>query len=208
MVALCAARDIALVGDEVFADYELEPGARAAAGPVAGRGEALTFSLGGLSKSIGLPQVKLAWIGVSGPERLVSRALERLELICDTYLSVSTPVQVAASDLLERGAAIRTQIGRRVSSNYQHLRARVREASGCRALPSEGGWYAVLQVPSLEPEEALVLDLVRTAGVLVHPGYFFDFPRESYLILSLLPREACFVEGLERVLDRFEVRCA
>ena len=105
---------------------------------------------------MGLPQLKLAWIAVAGPSRLVDPALERLELICDTYLSVSTPVQLAASRLLERGVGVREQIARRVSVNYQRLLEKTASIPVCRVLTMEGGWSAVLEVPSLESEEAVV----------------------------------------------------
>ena len=204
LAEFAAAHDLALVADEVFADYELTHGARAAAGRAMARGDILTFSLGGLSKSVGLPQVKLAWIAVAGPDDLVGRALERLEIICDTYLSVSTPVQIAAPELLERGALVREQIARRVAVNYERLLKKAAAATpACRVLASEGGWSAILQVPSLESEEALVVNLLNEDGVLVHPGYFFDFPRESYLVLSLLVSEAQFDDGTDRVLRRF-----
>jgi aspartate/methionine/tyrosine aminotransferase len=200
----CASREVAIVADEVFNDYELEPGARDRAGRAAACSKALTFALGGLSKSVGLPQVKLGWIAVGGPDDLVGRALERLELICDTYLSVSTPVQVAADDLLERGAAVRRQIAARVSGNYRQLRTLAAMVPSCRLQASEGGWYAVVQVPSLEPEEDLVLRLLAQDGVLAHPGYFFDFQRESFVVVSLLTREEVFAEGIGRLLRHFD----
>ena len=204
LAALCAPRGIAIVADEVFADYELEPGASAAAGRVATRRDVLAFALGGLSKSVGLPQVKLGWMAVAGPDGLVGAALDRLEHIADTYLAVSTPVQVAAAALLERGAAIRTQIGDRVAANYRALRALESRVPSCRVLRSDGGWYAVMQVPSLEPEEDLVVRLLTRDGVLAHPGYFFDFPRESFLVVSLLPPIASFADGVDRVLRHFD----
>ena len=199
---MCAERQMALVADEVFADYALEPGAGSNSGRVLDRDEALVFSLGGLSKSVGLPQVKLGWIAVGGPSSLVGPALERLELVCDTYLSVSTPVQAAAPELLERGGPVREQIRARITANYRHFVARSAAAPASRGLRSEGGWYTVLQVPTLQPEEELVLDLLVNDGVLTHPGYFFDFPRESYLVISLLPPEAEFSAGIERLLAR------
>ena len=162
----------------------------------------MTFALGGLSKSVGLPQAKLGWIAAAGPADLVAQALQRLEHVCDTYLSVSTPVQVAAAELLRRGAAIRAQIAARVRDNYDDLKHTIGTVPSCRALRSEGGWYAVLQVPSLESEEDLVLRLLD-AGVLAHPGYFFDFPRESYLIVSLLPPRDAFHDGIGRILRHF-----
>jgi alanine-synthesizing transaminase len=202
LAALCAPRQIAIIADEVFADYELQPGASQRAGRVAARDDVLSFALGGLSKSIGLPQVKLGWIAVSGPVSLVRDALERLELVCDTYLSVSTPVQIAAPLLLARGAGIRAQIAARVTANYRELRTAVAGVPSCNVLESAGGWYAVLQVPTIESEEDLAVRLLTADGVLVHPGYFFDFPRESFLIVSLLPAPATFADGIARVLRR------
>jgi alanine-synthesizing transaminase len=203
LAALCAPLGVAIIADEVFADYELTPGAASRAGRAAARGGALTFSLGGLSKSIGLPQVKLGWMAVSGPDILVAAALERLELVCDTYLAVATPVQLAAAELLDRGAAVRAQIAARVATNYRELVSAAAAASSCSVLPSDGGWYAVMQVPSFEPEEDLVLRLLQDDGVAVHPGYFFDFPRESFLVVSLLPPAAAFAEGTGRLLRHF-----
>jgi len=208
LAALCADRDLAIVADEVFADYELEPGARASAGRAVDVERALTFALGGLSKSIGLPQAKLGWMAVGGPGRLTADALERLELICDTYLSVSTPVQVAAPALLERGAGVRAQIAARVAGNYRYLQSAAPAAPACHALRSEGGWSAALRVPTLESEEDLVVRLLTTSGVLTHPGYFFDFARESYLIVSLLPPQAEFRDGVDRILRHFACNTA
>jgi hypothetical protein len=162
------------------------------------------FSLGGLSKSAGLPQLKLGWIVVAGPEAAVRRALARLELASDTYLSVATPVQAAAAQLLEAGTAIRRQIQSRVAANYDFLTTRAAASPACRVLAAEGGWYAVLQVPSLGSEEDLVVELLTEDGVLIHPGYFFDFPRESFLIVSLLAPESAFRDGVARVLRHFD----
>ena len=202
LAGVCAAHGAAIIADEVFADYELDRGiARTAASPLT-RQDVLVFALGGLSKSVGLPQVKLGWIAAGGPDRLVSEALERLEIVCDTYLSVSTPVQLAAAELLERGASVRNQIQNRIVSNYDRLRELAAGSPSCSVLAAGGGWYAVLQVPTVRPEEELVLDLLDRDGVLAHPGYFFDFPRESFLIVSLLPPPAQFAAGIERVLLR------
>jgi alanine-synthesizing transaminase len=203
LAALCAPRGIAIIADEVFADYELEPGAARGAGRLAERRDVLAFALGGLSKSVGLPQVKLGWIAAAGPDTVVASALERLELICDTYLAVSTPVQAAAAELLNRGAGVRAQIAARVATNYRGLVTAVAGTPSCRVLQSDGGWYAVMHVPSFEPEEDLVVRLLQNEGVLTHPGYFFDFPRESFLVLSLLPPQALFADGVERLLRHF-----
>jgi alanine-synthesizing transaminase len=202
LAAICGPLGVALIADEVFADYELEAGAAASAACPLARRDVLVFGLGGVSKSIGLPQVKLGWIAVAGPEGIVSKALERLELVCDTYLSVSTPVQLAAAELLDRGAAIRRQIAARVAANYVGLKALCVSAPSCRVLRASGGWYAVVQVPTLRSEEELVVDLLTRDGVLVHPGYFYDFPRESFLIVSLLPPEGPFATGVGRMLER------
>ena len=204
IAALCVSRGIAIISDEVFADYEVEKGASSLAGSGLHAGEALTFTLGGLSKSIGLPQVKLGWIAVAGPDLLVRSAIDRLELICDTYLSVSTPVQVGAAELLRRGRSIREEIQARVAANFAGLAEAMESAPACRVLHAEGGWYAVVQVPSLQSEEDLVVDLLENAGVLVHPGYFFDFPRESYLIVSLIVSPDAFAEATRRVLRHFD----
>ncbi len=203
LARLCGERQAALIADEVFADYELTPGAASRAGRVADRRDALTFSLGGLSKSVGLPQVKLGWIAVVGPDRLVDEALARLELVCDTYLSVATPVQRAAADLMRRGVTVRAQIAARIAANYTQLQHLVASARACTVLRAEGGWYAVLQVPSFESEEDLIVRLLTSDGVLVHPGYFFDFDRESFLVVSLLTPERAFADGVGRVLTRF-----
>jgi aspartate/methionine/tyrosine aminotransferase len=194
----------ALIVDEVFADYALTPDALAEAGQPLTLQEGLVFSLGGLSKTAGLPQMKLGWVVVAGDERATQGALAALEVACDTYLSVSTPVQAAARELLEKGGAVRRQIQDRVAANYQHLSASVARTPGCRLLQAEGGWYGVVQVPTLCSEEDLVVELLLADGILAHPGYFFDFPRESYLIVSLLTAPAAFDDGIRRMLRRFE----
>ena len=199
LAALCAARDLAVIADEVFADYELEPGSAGRAGSMLTRDDVLVFALGGLSKSVGLPQVKLGWMALTGPPHVVAEALERLEVVCDTYLSVSTPVQLAAAELLERGAAVRVQIASRIVANYRRLNERAVSAPSTRVLRADAGWYAVVQVPTFRSEEDLVVDLLSTGGVLTHPGYFFDFPRASYLILSLLPPEPIFSDGVDKL---------
>jgi alanine-synthesizing transaminase len=203
LAAMCARGNVAVISDEVFADYHLEVDAFDRAGRVLTRDDVLSFSLGGLSKSAGLPQVKLGWIAAGGPPALVNAALERLELICDTYLSVATPAQIAAPLLLERGATVRTQIQARVAENYRWLRERT-ASSACTTLRSEAGWYAVLQVPRVRSEEDLVLSLLTEDSVLVHPGYFYDFPREAYLVVSLLVPEVALQDGIDRVLRHFD----
>jgi aspartate/methionine/tyrosine aminotransferase len=154
-----------------------------------------------LSKTAGLPQVKLGWIAVQGPDVAVVDALDRLELICDTYLSVSTPVQLAARRLLERGAGIRTQIVDRIQRNYAALGARL-AGSPASLLPADGGWSAVMRVPATRPEEAIVLDLLERDAVVVHPGYFFDFPGEAFLVVSVLTQPDVFDRGVRLLRNR------
>ena len=198
--ALCRRRGLALVGDEVFADYALV--GDGPAGPsVLAAPEALTFGLGGLSKSVGLPQVKLGWLAVGGPDDLARAALERLEVIADAYLSVSTPAQLAAPRLLADGAAVRAEILRRVRTNLAQLDEAILAHPACTRLRADGGWSAVLQVPAIDAEETLVLRLLERRGVLVHPGYFFDFPREAFLVVSLLPEPGAFRAGVARTLE-------
>jgi aspartate/methionine/tyrosine aminotransferase len=175
LTALCDSRGIAVIADEVFADYRLRP--RPDAVRLTGDRRALIFSLGGLSKSAGLPQVKLGWIAASGPGDRVAAAMERLEVICDTYLSVSTPVQVAAARLIESGRAIRSAIAERISRNLHRLEDRLRSFPGIALLEPEGGWSVVLRVPRTTSEEQLVLRLVDEAGVIAHPGTSSTLPR-------------------------------
>lgn len=200
LVGVAAARDLAIIGDEVFWDYPLRRPDEAVS--VLSQQDVVAFGLGGLSKSAGLPQVKLGWFGVSGPEPQVAALMAAYELIADTYLSVSTPVQVAAASLLERGAGIRAAIQARLERNLTALEARIEWYPSVTYLPPEGGWSVVLQVPAYEPEEAMVVGLIDQEGVLVHPGFFFDFAREAFVVLSLLPEAGIFDHGLARVLAR------
>ena len=197
---LAAARGWAIIGDEVFADYSLDA-APGATNVLAGAGVP-TFSLGGLSKSAGLPQLKLAWIGVGGPAGTIDEALAAYELIADTYLSVSTPVQSAAAELIEHGTAIRAQILARVRRNLESLRKLAAAHPSISVLPVEGGWSAVVEVPKLRSEEALVLELLDKDDVLVHPGYFFDFEREAFVVVSLIVEPAVFDRAIARVMTR------
>jgi aspartate/methionine/tyrosine aminotransferase len=198
LACLAADRELALISDEVFADYVLQP--RADAASLSGEARAPTFVLGGLSKSAGLPQVKLAWIAASGPDGLIAAALDRLDVIADMYLSVSTPVQWAARSLLAAGTSARAAILARLAANLTTLRAESARHPAVTLLEPEGGWSAVLRVPATRPEEALVTALVRDALVIVHPGYFFDFPSEAFLVVSLLPEPGVFAEGVRRVM--------
>lgn len=202
--ALAARAGTAVIADEVFYDYLIDKRTRVSmAGPrPAGAPAALTFTLGGLSKACGLPQMKLGWILVDGPADRRAEALGRLEFIADSYLSVGTPVQRAAERLLSLGDGIAALVSQRVAINRAALADAFPEGSASRVLSSDGGWYAVLQVPATRSEEEMVLDLLAQADVLVHPGYFFDFAREAFLVLSLLPEPGLFGEALSRLRSR------
>lgn len=199
LARICRDRGWALIADEVFLPFPLAGSAAPSASFVANQ-SCLGFTLGGLSKSIGLPQVKLAWIVVSGPKRDAEAAAERLEFVADTYLSVSGPVAGAAAGLLERGAAVRDAILGRCRHNLGEL---LELATGCPSvdvLRPEGGWSAVVRVPAILGDEDLAVGLLEEHGVAVHPGYLFDFTGDGYLVLSLLPRPRVFTEGVRRLL--------
>jgi hypothetical protein len=197
--SLAAERGLAILSDEVFRDYAFADDAGRVP-TLAGTGRALRFSMSGLSKIAGLPQMKLGWIiangGAGGPRS--EEALDALELIADTYLSVSTPVQVALPRLLALSSGITEQIRQRTALNLARLREAV-HGSAATLLRTEGGWYAVLQVPRTRSEEEWALRLLDEHGVLVQPGFFFDFESEAFLVLSLLPESGIFAEGVARL---------
>jgi hypothetical protein len=198
--ALCRQRNAALICDEVFADFTLGRDERCLS--LVDNAEALTFVLGGISKTLGLPQMKLSWIVMNGPDELVQRAGSRLEIIADTYLSVNTPVQNALPEWLSRRKRIQTEIGRRIRKNHDFLGQAVQNTDGCELLKAEGGWYAVIRIPDRYSEEEWALSFLEKDHVFVHPGYFFDFETEAYMVVSLLPADNIFQDGIARVLDR------
>jgi alanine-synthesizing transaminase len=200
LVELCRRHDLALIGDEVFFDYRLDTAPDAAS--VLDQDEVMTCALGGLSKSCGLPQAKLGWIVWRGPAVSLPGVLSAYEIIADSYLSVSTPVQVAAPALLARAAVVRAQLQARIARNLTALREASEPWSAATVLRAEGGWSAVVQVPAVRPEEDLVVTLVTEDGVLVHPGFFFDFSREAFLVLSLIVEPRRFDAGVARMLAR------
>ena len=199
LLALCKARDIALVSDEVFSDYSFSPDSSRVP-TLAGVESGLTFSLSGLSKIAGLPQMKLGWIAVAGSPSARTQAMERLEWIADSYLSVGTPVQHALPRLLELGAHVREQIAARVRDNLAFLRAAISDTSPSRILEVEGGWYATMQIPRTRTEEDWCLELLDQDHVMVQPGFFYDFEAEAFLVLSLLTEPGIFREGVRRLV--------
>jgi aspartate/methionine/tyrosine aminotransferase len=200
----CAAREIALISDEVFADYAFAPDPQRVP-TLAAVEDCLAFSMSGLSKVSGLPQMKLGWIVAGGPLALRAPALERLEWIADTYLSVATPVQRAAAHLLAAGEAVQQQIRTRTQGNLQFARQTL--AGSCASLLAvEGGWYGVVQAPRLLSEEEWALGLLSECQVLVQPGFFYDFESEAFLVVSLLTETARFREGFARLARFLEHR--
>ena len=194
----CREHNLALIVDEVFLDYAHDGVGRPTFAVNQG---VLTFTLSGVSKISGLPQMKLAWIVTSGPEQAVSAALARLEVIADTYLSMSAPIQLAAPALLEQRHSIQALLRDRVRVNLGRLDRELVKQKSCRRLKVEGGWYAVLRVPVTQSDEDLAIEILRQRSVLVHPGHFYDFPSDGYLILSLITPPENFRQGIARVLD-------
>jgi alanine-synthesizing transaminase len=194
---LCRERGLGLIVDEVFLDYALDGSRRAS---FVRNDRALTFTLSGISKISALPQMKLAWIAVNGPAVDVDAAMQRLEVIADTYLSLNAPVQLAAGVLLEQRKKIQAQLMQRVLANLTELDRQLAKQKSCGRLHVEGGWYAVLRVPATQSDEDLAIAFLREAGTMVHPGHFYDFPRDGYLVLSLIAPEEDFREGMSRVL--------
>jgi aspartate/methionine/tyrosine aminotransferase len=207
LAELCAEREMAIVADEVFLDYA---SGRVRALLVARLNEdpaptfalsdaALTFTLSGLSKISLLPQMKLAWTVVSGPGAAVQTAIDRLEIIADTYLSPSTPVQLALPKFLSLRHSLQAQLQQRISANLSVLDSLLRESKSLARLDREGGWYAILRIPVTATDDDLSVALLERCSVLVHPGHFFNFSRDGFLVLSLITPEQQFQEGLRRV---------
>jgi alanine-synthesizing transaminase len=194
----CREYNLALVADEVFLDHAHDGAARAT---FADNREALTFTLSGLSKISGLPQMKLAWIVTSGADENVSAALARLEVIADTYLSMNAPIQLAAPVLLEQRHSVQPLLLDRVRANLSELDRGLGKQKSCRRLDVEGGWYAVLRVPVTQSDEDLAIEILRKHSVLVHPGHFYDFPNDGYLIASLITPLQEFRKGIVKVLE-------
>jgi len=197
----CAQRRIALIADEVFLDFSLN---NSRAQSFVSLNKALTFTLSGLSKICGLPQMKLAWIAVSGPSDDQAQALARLEVIADAYLSVGTPVQLATPELLATRGEFQAQVIARVQENLCELDAQLSRQSACNRLLCEGGWAAILRVPATQPDEDLAITLLSKEGVYVHPGHFYDFAQPGHLIVSLIVNEDEFAEGSRRALSHFK----
>ncbi len=197
---LCATHGIAIIADEVFLDFALKETPIAT---FAANSEALTFTMSGLSKICGLPQMKAAWLAVSGPEALRVDALARLEVIADTYLSMSAPIQWAMPALLGQRHSFQEQVMDRVSENLSELDRQLARQKSCSRLEVEGGWNAVIRVPATRSDEELALELLAADSVYIHPGHFYDFPSEGILVVSLITPENEFSSGLRQLLLKF-----
>jgi alanine-synthesizing transaminase len=194
---LCGRHKLALIVDEVFLDY-----AHGKPQPTfAANRDALTFTLSGISKISALPQMKLAWITTSGPSAEVAQAMQRLDIIADTYLSLNAPVQLAAPILLNQRKTIQPQLMNRVRANLAELDQQLAMQKSCTRLVIQGGWYAVLRIPVTRSDEDFAIELLQRSGVLVHPGHFYDFPGDGHLILSLIAVQKEFRSGIAAVLE-------
>ncbi|MFB3812970.1 MAG: pyridoxal phosphate-dependent aminotransferase [Terriglobales bacterium] len=202
---LCQRHTLALIVDEVFLDYALPSDHPITGSPdhpmsFAFNPDALTFTLSGISKISGLPQMKLAWIVTSGPQEQVGHALSRLEIIADTYLSMNAPIQLAAPVLLAQRHQVCEQLTARIKANLAELDRQLAQQQPCSRLQVEGGWYVILRVPAIRTDEQLAIELLENTGVLVQPGYFYDFRQDGYLVLSLITPEEEFAQGMRKVL--------
>ncbi len=214
---ICSSRDMALIADEVFLDFahvdfngrrelgkarpRLPNGGRPQS--LAANGGALTFTMSGLSKISGLPQMKAAWLVASGPEAIKKQALERIEVIADTYLSMNAPIQLALPVFLEQRHGFQKQVLTRVRRNVGELDRQLTLRKACSRLEIEGGWYAVVRVPATRSDDDLAVDLLTKKAIYVHPGHFYDFATDGYLIVSLIMPERDFAEGCRQMLSMF-----
>ncbi len=194
---LCQKHNLALIVDEVFLDYSF---AGIPPRTFANNLDALTFTLSGLSKIAALPQMKVAWLVTTGPGCLVQPALDRLEVIADTYLSLNAPTQWAVPTLFEQRHSLQPQLLQRVRENRANLQKLISSQPACELLDADAGWYAVLRVPARGSDEDLVIDLLQKQNVVVHPGHFYDFPKDGVLVLSLITPAVIFNEGISRLL--------
>ena len=197
---ICSTRKLVLIADEVFLDYSHAGKSELT---FSSNSRALTFTLSGLSKISGLPQMKFAWFATSGPEVLRIQAFDRLEVIADTYLSMNAPIQLAASEFLEQRHSFQTQLMSRVRRNLAELDLQLSAEKSCSRLEIEGGWYAVIRIPATRSDTDFAIELLDTKDVYVHPGHFYDFPSDGYLIVSLITPEQDFAEGIRRLLVNF-----
>jgi alanine-synthesizing transaminase len=200
LAEICIQRNLALIADEVFLDFRLDAGVRAT---LASNAHALTFVTSGLSKIAGLPQMKMAWLLVNGPAAVKSDALQKLEIISDTFLSPNAPIQLATPHFLNHRQEFQKQVLRRATANLRELDRQLARQKACERLHVAGGWYVILRIPVTQPDDEFALALLTEQGVYVHPGHFFDFPNEGHLVLSSITPQPEFAEGVRRILQLF-----
>jgi alanine-synthesizing transaminase len=198
---LCRERSLALIVDEVFLDYSLSDAPRKS---FVANQDALTFTLSGLSKIAALPQMKVAWVATTGPEELRERALDRLEIIADTYLSLNSATQWAFPALFEQRRTLKPQVRERVRGNWACLNTALSRETCCELLDAEGGWYAVLRVPRELSDEDLAIEILRRAHTLIHPGHFYDFSSEGNFVASLITSAEEFETGVSRLVEHLK----
>ena len=198
---ICAARNLAIIADEVFLDSSLT---EITAATFAANDAVLTFTMSGISKICGLPQMKAAWLLTSGPEELKARAIERLEIIADTYLSMNAPVQYALPTFLDQRQEFQSQVMARVRKNLNELDRQLELQKTCSRLEVEAGWYAVLRIPATQSDEDFALLLLESKGVYTHPGHFYDFSADGFLVVSLITPAEDFAEGIKLLFSSFD----
>jgi alanine-synthesizing transaminase len=207
---ICAARGLAIIADEVFLDYPLHevvasslPNVVPKAPPqsFATNPAALTFTLSGISKICGLPQMKAAWLAASGPEAAVTESLKRLEVIADTFLSMNAPVQHALPALLQARHPLQAQLQQRLAANVAEVDVQLARQQTCARLELEGGWYTVLALPTNCASDALAVELLVQEGVYFHPGHFYDFMAKRHAVASLISSPGDFSSGIGKLLS-------
>ncbi len=209
LIHICREHHLVIISDEVFSDYAFDHASSSGrdvtcyVSTMIKEGDIedgiLSFTLNGISKMLGLPQMKLGWIYVNGEEKMVKEAVSRMEIIADAYLSVGTPVQQALPELLKLRKGIQKEILQRVLSNWDYLKKEVSQKGLFQCLHVEGGWYGVVRIPEDMDEEKFILKLLDKQNILIHPGYFFDFQENGYLVLSLLPPETIFQQAVQEI---------
>lgn len=198
-LAFLASFGLPIVSDEVFSEYAFARDDRRAVSALEAADRTLVFRMAGLSKSLALPQLKLAYTAIAGPREVCEQARERLEHIADAYLSPSASVQLALPGLLALGATVRSAIAARVQHNLALLKQAV-TGSAASVLGCEGGWYAIVRLPAVLSDEAWCLELLEHEALIVQPGYFFDLHDGAYVVLSLLAHHDVFSDGCARLL--------
>jgi alanine-synthesizing transaminase len=201
--AICTKHELSILSDEVFLDFPVGKPAASHTPSLAGNDAMLTFTMSGLSKIAGLPQMKAAWLIVNGPAEQKSDALQRLEVVADTFLSMSAPIQHAMPEFLARRHGFQRELIARVRQNLSELDRQLDTQKTCSRLEVEAGWYATVRVPATRSDEDTAIELLEKHGVAIHPGHFYDFRSDGYLVVSLITPESDFAVGIRLLLGMF-----